>query len=234
MNILAIECTHGVLGIGLLHGGAVRDMRGAAWQKTAESIVPLIDRIMMDAGALPGSLDAVAVSSGPGSFTALRIGMSVAKGVACGLGIPVVPVPTLPSMAASLPSGFGAEAVMAVVESRKGEYYYSVFRTADLAAFRWDAPVERGGAEAVLAELASHPHATAVVGRHLEPLQDALLAGGARVVGADFFTAAALFPMAGRLLSTGGGADAGSVVPDYHQEFVSGSTQVGPGGVGGK
>ncbi len=234
MNILAIECTHGVLGIALLHGAAVRDMCGEAWQKTAESIVPVIDRVMMDAAALPESLDAVAVSSGPGSFTALRIGMSVAKGVAFGLGIPVVPVPTLPSMAASLPSDFGAESVMAVVESRKGEYYYSVFRTADLASFKWDAPVLRGGAEAVLAELARHPDGMAVVGRNLDPLRDALQAGRARVADADFFTAASLLPMAGRLLLMGGGADAGAVGANYHQEFLSGSAPAGPGGVGGE
>ncbi|TCD48282.1 tRNA (adenosine(37)-N6)-threonylcarbamoyltransferase complex dimerization subunit type 1 TsaB [Chlorobium sp. N1] len=234
MNILAIECTHGVLSLALYRDGFVTEARGESWQKTAEGIVPLIDRLMKNDGAEPGSLDAVAISSGPGSFTALRIGMSVAKGIASALAIPVVPVPTLPAMAAAMPAACGAERVMAVVEARKGEYYHAVYSSPDLAAFRWEGEVRLGRRDAVIDALAGRPRATAVTGRRLDPLREALLEAGATLDDASGFTAASILPMALRLLEAGRGVDAGLALADYHQEFVSGGAGVRSREVGGK
>jgi len=232
VSILAIECTHGQLTLALRHGGAMLEVRGEAWQKTAESIVPLIDRLTAEAGIGPEALRAVAISSGPGSFTALRIGMSVAKGIAFGLGVPVLRVPTLPSMAAAVPAG--AERVMAVVESRRGEYYHACYRTEDLAAFRWEGEVLRGGAGAVLDELGRHPAGTLVTSRRLEPLREALLEAGALLDDGSSYSAASILPMAGRMLDAGQGVAARDALADYHQEFVSGGAGARPAGVGGK
>lgn len=232
MNILAIECTHGQLTLALRHEGAMLEACGESWQKTAESIVPLIDRLTAEAGLRPEALRAVAISSGPGSFTALRIGMSVAKGIAFGLGVPVLRVPTLPSMAAAVPAG--AERVMAVVESRRGEYYHACYRTEDLAAFRWEGDVLRGGAGAVLDELGRHRAGTLVTSRRLEPLREALLEAGALFDDGSSYSAASILPMALRMLDAGQGVDARDALADYHQEFVSGGAGAHPAGVGGK
>ena len=58
-----------------------------------------IDRLFADSGMAMGQLDAVCVSSGPGSYTGLRIGVSSAKGLCYALDIPLLSVPTLNSMA---------------------------------------------------------------------------------------------------------------------------------------
>ena len=123
MNILAIECTHAALSVAVMNAGVVTELRSADWKKAAESLGPLIEQVMAESALDLQQLDCIAISSGPGSFTALRIGMAIAKGVAYGLGIPLVPVPTMPAMAASLRAE--TVRVMAVIPSRKGEYYYA-------------------------------------------------------------------------------------------------------------
>src|SRR5690606_14405031 len=65
----------------------------------AEQIFNSIDFVLKSAGIKPDELSAVAVSSGPGSFTGLRIGMSAAKGFAFGAGLPIIAVPTFDALA---------------------------------------------------------------------------------------------------------------------------------------
>ena len=135
MNILAIECTHAALSVAVMNAGIVAEVRSTDWKKAAESLVPLIEEVMAESALDLKQLDCIAISSGPGSFTALRIGMAVAKGVAYGLGIPLVPVPTMPAMAASLPLESGS--IMAVIPSRKGEYYFASYFPRELASGVW-------------------------------------------------------------------------------------------------
>jgi tRNA threonylcarbamoyladenosine biosynthesis protein TsaB len=61
----------------------------------AEKLHVMIDGLVRDAGLSPSDLDAIAIGSGPGSFTGLRIGAAAAKGMCCALGIPLIAVSTL-------------------------------------------------------------------------------------------------------------------------------------------
>ena len=69
-------------------------------------------------------LTAVAVATGPGSFTGLRVGVSFGLGLAMGLEIPIVPLPTLDIQAAR-----SDEAVLAVAEAGRGRVYFSASRS---------------------------------------------------------------------------------------------------------
>ncbi len=60
----------------------------------SELILSLVDQCIANMNLQKHELKSIAVSMGPGSFTGLRIGMSVAKGIAFGLGLPLVPIPT--------------------------------------------------------------------------------------------------------------------------------------------
>src|SRR5690554_5899592 len=65
----------------------------------SERLMPAVVRILADAGLGPSDLTAVAVSSGPGSFTGLRIGMMTAKTLAWSLNLPLFGIPTLDALA---------------------------------------------------------------------------------------------------------------------------------------
>ena len=58
----------------------------------AERLFPMIDELMAEAGCSPGDLSRIAVCTGPGSFTGLRVGVAAARGLALGLGIPAIGV----------------------------------------------------------------------------------------------------------------------------------------------
>ncbi|NTW70559.1 MAG: tRNA (adenosine(37)-N6)-threonylcarbamoyltransferase complex dimerization subunit type 1 TsaB [Chlorobiaceae bacterium] len=217
MNILSVECTHAHLSVAVTNTGAITEIQNAEWKKAAESLVPLIDRVLAEAGLDRHELDAIAISSGPGSFTSLRIGMSVAKGVAYGLGLPLIPVPTMPAMAASLPDK--ADKIMAVVPSRKGEYYFAIYNQDELASGIWHDQVERGSA-ADVAAAASGKEGMVVVGRGLDEIIPLLATSGAVYRDADFFTARALFPHSQRLFANADAAELQGVTPDYRQMFT--------------
>ena len=88
MNILSIECTHAALSAAVKKGQVIIEQQSADWRKAAEALVPLVEEVMAKSGLEKRELDCIAISSGPGSFTSLRIGMSVAKGMLTALEYP--------------------------------------------------------------------------------------------------------------------------------------------------
>lgn len=70
----------------------------------SEKIFQVIDNVISNGKISFGELSAIAVSIGPGSFTGLRIGLSAAKGIAFGAGIPIIPVPTFEALALQINS----------------------------------------------------------------------------------------------------------------------------------
>jgi tRNA threonylcarbamoyladenosine biosynthesis protein TsaB len=218
MNILAIECSHVSFSAAVQRENEVFEAHGAEWQKTAEGLVPLIAGVMSSSGLDRSELDCVAFSSGPGSFTALRIGISAAKGIAWGLGLPLVAVPTLPAMAASL--GESEASVMAVIQSRKGEYFYACYRSEELMPGAWHGNVERGDAGAVVSAASVVPGTLVITGRQLHELLPLLEASSITYAGAGYFSAASLLPAARMLCCRADPADLNAVAPDYRQMFV--------------
>ena len=101
MNILLIEtatqiCSVVLAGDGKIHARRESDTPNA--HSTCLSV--FIDEVLKESHLTPRDLNAVCVSAGPGSYTGLRIGVSTAKGFCYALGIPLLSVPTLLSMAA--------------------------------------------------------------------------------------------------------------------------------------
>lgn len=89
-------------------------------------LMPAIDRILKDASLTIKDLDGIAVSLGPGSFTGLRIGIATAKGLAQGLNIPVVGIPTLDGLAFNL--SHCKDLVCPILDARKGEVYCALYK----------------------------------------------------------------------------------------------------------
>ena len=96
----------------------------------AEKLLGLIDRSMRRASVSLADLNGVAVSIGPGSFTGLRIGLSVAKGIVYGRGLPLLGVPTLEAHACATRLTKGAPAgsdILAIIDARRDDVYCQLF-----------------------------------------------------------------------------------------------------------
>jgi tRNA threonylcarbamoyladenosine biosynthesis protein TsaB len=218
MKILAIECTHGFASAAVSNGGRVVERRLADWQKTAESLVPLVMQTMEAAGMIVAELDGIAVSSGPGSFTALRIGLSVAKGIAFGAGLPLVPVPTLRAMAEAATEHVASTRIVSVIPSRAGEYFYSIFVVEN--GILSEIESSRCLVVELPARLAELNGNFAIVSRSSEMLAEEAPSLAPHLVDASTFSAASLFGQAEKTLAEGGAGTAAGTVPDYQQAFT--------------
>lgn len=88
--------------------------------------MPLLDRVMTAAAVPFGDLDRIAVTTGPGSFTGLRVGLSAARGLALAANKPVVGVTTLSAYAAAPVSENGEAPVISVIDARHDQVYFQV------------------------------------------------------------------------------------------------------------
>lgn len=94
----------------------------------SQMLMTMINDVLNHSGIKPDECAAIAVSDGPGSFTGLRIGMSAAKGLAMGAGLPIVQVPTMYALALQI-SGYLTEGdEFAIVNNANiSELYYARF-----------------------------------------------------------------------------------------------------------
>ncbi|HVP58771.1 MAG TPA: tRNA (adenosine(37)-N6)-threonylcarbamoyltransferase complex dimerization subunit type 1 TsaB, partial [bacterium] len=152
MKVLGIETSGGIGGFALvddtqLVAEEVADIMGHHLERGSD----MIESILTGAGLGVSDLEGIAVSLGPGSFTGLRVGLALAKGLAVGAGLALAGVPTLDAIAEGLREAEGM--VVVVRDARRGEVYFAAYRAgvgglARLGPYRALAP------EAVAAELA--------------------------------------------------------------------------------
>lgn len=140
------------------------------------------------------TLTAVAVATGPGSFTGLRVGVSFGLGLAMGLRIPIIPLPSLDLQAArsDVPA-------TAVIEAGRGRLYYKV-----------------PGGEPMLGDPGDIPTSHPLVGNVAPPTEAALLAAGHRFVTLEPVTWA---KAAAKVLETAREVAYGSLKVEYMQSF---------------
>ena len=93
----------------------------------AEALLPLIARVMDSAGLEFAALDRIAVTTGPGSFTGLRVGIAAARGIALAAGKPAVGLSTLAAYAAPFIAADDTVPVVAVIDARHDHVYLQVF-----------------------------------------------------------------------------------------------------------
>lgn len=95
----------------------------------SETLLPMVKSMLQSAGIKLSDVDAVAVSSGPGSFTGLRIGISCVKGMCAGAKKPCIAVSTLEAIAYNF---IGIDGVIcACMDARRKQVYNALFRSRD-------------------------------------------------------------------------------------------------------
>ena len=91
----------------------------------AEKLHSFIDQVLAESGTLKSSLQAIAVSKGPGSYTGLRIGVSAAKGLCFAIDVPLISIPTLEALAHQAVIENGC--IISMLDARRLEVYAAVF-----------------------------------------------------------------------------------------------------------
>ena len=184
----------------------------------SETLLPMVQRAFETTGTALSEIGLLAVGAGPGSFTGLRIGLALAKGLALPDAIPCAGVSSLEALARSIPLMDGA-AVIAAADARRGEVYYAAFRRQGTSLVRL-CPDTAGRPDPLAALLAGEEKTVFVVGDGaqvcynrlkeaipLEPVPDCWQLG--RAAGVAF---------AGRALWLAGCAvPAAQLRPDYHR-----------------
>ncbi len=127
MNLLAVDSATQTCSVALMQQGRIVAEFGADPDQThARHLMKLIDSVLNAAGQKVANLDAMAVTSGPGSFTGLRISMAVVKGFALAFNRPVCPVSSLATLAWPYLGVSGLFCSM--IDARKKQVYAQIFR----------------------------------------------------------------------------------------------------------
>jgi tRNA threonylcarbamoyladenosine biosynthesis protein TsaB len=130
VKILAIDTSSRVGSIAIVDGSVLKAQQILNISATHnQRLLPGIERILSDSGLLLDDLDAFAVCIGPGSFTGLRIGLSIVKGLAWTKSKPLAAVPTLDALAANV--SLVPLPICPVMDARKGEIYTAFYRQSD-------------------------------------------------------------------------------------------------------
>jgi tRNA threonylcarbamoyladenosine biosynthesis protein TsaB len=126
MLILAIDTALDACAAGVLDteaGKLIAQESQAMKRGHAEALMPLIGRVIEQSGIGFAALDRIAVTTGPGSFTGLRVGLSAARGIALAANKPVVGLTTLTAYAAPLVSQNGEHPIISAIDARHDHVY---------------------------------------------------------------------------------------------------------------
>jgi tRNA threonylcarbamoyladenosine biosynthesis protein TsaB len=108
------------------HEGVLAMAQSAKGRRHAETLAPAIQFICQQADITLDEISVVAVDIGPGLFTGLRVGVATAKALAHAIGVPMIGVASLDLLA--FPLRFSPKLVVAAIDARRGELYYSFYR----------------------------------------------------------------------------------------------------------
>lgn len=131
MTILAIDTSNNPLGVALLDDNQVLGEYITNIKKNhSVRVMPAIQTLMRDCEKAPADLTKIVVAKGPGSYTGVRIGVTIAKTLAWTLNIPLVGISSLEILAAGAGRYFNGF-VSPIIDARRGQVYTALYRYQD-------------------------------------------------------------------------------------------------------
>ena len=212
MRVLAVDTTTERGSVAVTEDDCVRgEVRLASSEGHSPRLLPAVDFLLHSLGLRPGDVEAFAVTTGPGSFTGLRVGLSTVQGLALGAGRPCLGMSALDVLAARIAGT--APASVALMDAYRGEVYGAVYDAEGSMVGR--ASVERP--EVLIART---PAVAAFVGdgaqRHRELIVS--LRPGALFPPRSLFLAGTLGRLAAPRLNRGEGVAPAALRPLYLRE----------------
>lgn len=145
MKLLALDAATEACSVALQVDQTVISRFEVCPQQHSKKLLPFVDEVLKEAGIALHQLDGIVYGQGPGSFTGVRIGVSIAQGLAFGADLPVVGVSSLATMAQQAIAQHQATSVLAAIDARMSEVYFCQFVN------------ENGLAKATMQEIVSKP-----------------------------------------------------------------------------
>jgi tRNA threonylcarbamoyladenosine biosynthesis protein TsaB len=131
MRLLAFDTSTEVCSVALRDGAAEFVEVEHLTRGHATRLLPMIDAVLRKAGLTLAVLDGLAVIHGPGTFTGVRIAVSVAQGLAFGAQLPVVPVSSLEALGAAALAADPGRPCFVCLDARMSEIYYAAYEASD-------------------------------------------------------------------------------------------------------
>lgn len=171
-TVLAFDCAVSGQGVAIVREDICLASLFEEGRDQAARLLPAIAAVLEQAGMVRAQIDLIAVTTGPGSFTGVRVGLSAARGLAIGLAVPLAGIATTSVLRAQAPAT--DRLVIAAVDTRLGDWFCAVGD---------DATPFAATAEDLAARLAGG--ACLIVGKDVAPLVQALQAAGIDAVAHD-------------------------------------------------
>ena len=134
MKLIAIDSSSEACSVAILQGSEIIESWQLAPRQHTQKLLPMLDQLLAEASLSVGQCDAIAFARGPGSFTGLRVCISLVQGLAFGADIPVVPVSSLAALAQSAVDrqlGTPQSSVLAALDARMDQVYWAAYEQAD-------------------------------------------------------------------------------------------------------
>lgn len=229
MKLLALDTATEIMAVGVADGASLTGIDAEGGALASDRLIPAALELLAQRGLAVSDLDAVAFGQGPGAFTGLRTAVSVAQGLAFGVGCPVLPIDSLLIVAEDARAqALGPDSpepfhVWVVMDARMDEVY--------AAAYHFDGSGWRVQQAPGLFNLAVLADTWRMQGGPAQAAGSAILAfgqrlpwGPARLWPATVDRASALLRLACAAWSAGRGVAAGSALPVYLRDKVAQTT----------
>ena len=127
--LLAIDTSTAQVGLALYDGTQIlSEMTWTTRQHHTTELAPALSGLLNRCGVTMDVVSALGVAVGPGSFTSLRVGLSLVKGIALARHIPVIGIPTLDIIATAQPIGKHASRLVTVIQAGRKRIAFSVYK----------------------------------------------------------------------------------------------------------
>lgn len=129
--LLALDATTEACSVALRAGGEEHGLWRRLPRGHSGALLPMLERLLAEAGCTRGAIDAIAFCAGPGAFTGVRISVGVAQGLGFALDRPLIPLSTLQVIATGvLQAHPDAPGALVAADARMGEVYTAAYRAA--------------------------------------------------------------------------------------------------------
>ncbi|MCE3239461.1 MAG: tsaB, partial [Gammaproteobacteria bacterium] len=127
MKILGFDTSSAACSVALLIDDKISVLHEIIPMQQAQSLLPMIEELLLSNKMRLDQLDAIAFGCGPGSFTGVRIAASVAQGLAYALQLPVIPISSLAALAQAVYQNLQWQKLLVAVDARMQEVYWGAY-----------------------------------------------------------------------------------------------------------